>query len=147
MDQATIEKKLEALSAVRLKIPRIIPQELIESVKGRTFTSDQFYQYQEAQLKNPFNHLYVFIDEVRKIHGYLWAEVNSLDNTLFINTFSISKEYWDKGQAINMAKKLIEEIVDQTKSPRVFWVTTNEKFFLKHNFKRSKNVLMEYNLV
>ena len=147
MDQATIEKKLESLNAVRLKIPRLIPKELIELVKGRTFTPEQFYQYQESQLKNPFNYLYVFIDETRKIHGYLWAEVNSLDNTLFINTFSISKEYWDKGQAINMAKELIQNIVNQAKAQRVFWVTTNEKFFIKHGLKRSKNVLMEYNLV
>lgn len=148
MTQATTEepKKINALSFVRLKIPRLIPFELIDSVKGRTFTPEQFYKYQESQMDNPFNHLFVLVDEEKKIHGYLWAEVNVLDSSLFVNTFSISKEYWGKGEAIAKAIEFLKTLKEKTKAPRVFWITTNEKFFSKHNFKRSKNVLMEYNL-
>jgi len=140
------DEKINTLSFVRLKIPRLIPIELIESVKGRTFTTEEFYVYQENQVRNPQNFLYVLIDKENKIHGYMWAELNSLDGSLFVNTFSIEKEYWGKGTAIPKAIKLIEHLVLKSKAKRVFWVTTNEKFFIKHNFKRSKNVLMEYNL-
>lgn len=146
---ATTEKKEEAtvskLEFVRLKIPRLIPIQLIEAVKGRTFTSEQFLIYQEKQVDNPGNFLFALIDSEKKIHGYLWAEQNNLDQTLFVNTFSISKDYWGKGIGIKKAIQFLEGLKNKTRAPRVFWVTTNEKFFVKHGFKRSKNCLMEYN--
>lgn len=139
------ENKFDSLEFVRLKIPRIVPIALIEAVKNRTFTSEQFYSYQEANLANPNNYLFALIDPDKKIQGFLWAESNLLDKSLFVNTFSISKDYWGKGQAIQKAVDFLRELKAKLKSPRVFWITTNEKFFVKHNFKRSKNVLMEYN--
>lgn len=137
-------QSVDTLKFVRLKLPSLIPKELIENVKGRTFTSEQFIKYQESQVDNPYNHLYVLVDENKKIHGYLWAEVNILDDSLFVNTFSISKEYWGKGEAMKKAIAFLDQLKKATKSPRVFWVSTNEKFFIKMGFKRSKNVLMEY---
>jgi hypothetical protein len=138
-------QNIDSLEFVRLKIPRLIPTELIENVKGRTFTPEQFYKYQELQVDNPYNYLYVLVDEGKKIHGYLWAEVNMLDGSLFVNTFSITKDYWGKGEAIPKVIKFLELLKEKTKATRVFWITTNEKFFMKHGFKKSKNVLMEYN--
>lgn len=145
MAEAT-KNKIEELEFVKLKIPKVIPRELIESVKGRTFTPEQFYDYQAAQIDNPYNYLYALVDKDYKIHGYLWAETNLLDGSLFVNTFSITKEYWGKGEAIPKVIEFLVELKKKVKAPRVFWITTNEKFFLKHGFKRSKNVLMEYNL-
>ncbi len=138
-------EKIDTLTFVRLKIPRLIPLSLIENVKGRTFTPDQFYKYQEGQIDNPGNHLYVLVDDDKKIHGYLWVEVNYLDSSMFVNTFSVSKEFWGKGQAISKAIEFLGHLKEKTKSPRCYWVTTNEKFFIKNGFKKSKNVLMEYN--
>jgi RimJ/RimL family protein N-acetyltransferase len=138
---ATIPK----LEFVRLKIPRLIPKELIEAVKGRTFTPDQFITYQERQVDSPGNFLYALIDKDKKIQGYLWAELNGLDGTLFVNTFSISKEYWGKGLGIKKAIEFLSTLKEKTKAPRVYWCTTNEKFFAKNGFKRSKISLMEYN--
>lgn len=139
--EATISK----LEFVPLKIPRLIPKELIEAVKGRTFSPEQFIAYQEQQVDNPGNFLYVLIDQEKKIHGYLWAELNILDGTLFVNTFSIAKDHWGKGTGIKKAIDFLATLKEKTKAPKVFWVTTNEKFFAKHGFKRSKNCLMEYN--
>jgi hypothetical protein len=140
-------KNVSKLEFVKLKIPKLIPLDLIESVKGRTFTPEQFIKYQEAQVDNPGNFLYVLIDKVKKIHGYLWCESNALDGTLFVNTFSISKEYWFKGAAIDKAIDFVSKIRDKINAPKVFWITTNEKFFAKKGFKRSKNCLMEYNSI
>ena len=131
---------------MRLRIPRLIPIELIEAVKGRTFTPEQFYQYQESQIDNQFNHLFALVDDRKVIHGYLWAEMNVLDNSLFVNTFSVAKEHWGKGKAVPKVMEFLSELKKKLNAPRVFWITTNEKFFLKHGFKRSKNILMEYNL-
>ncbi len=138
------KERVDSLSFVRLKIPSLIPRELIESVKGRTFTPEQFYKYQEENRDNPYNHLFVLIDDDKRIHGYLWAEVNLLDGSLFVNTFSISKEYWHKGAAIPRAIEFLSELKEKTKAQRVYWCTTNAKFFVKKGFKKSKIVLMEY---
>ena len=149
MPEATNKQEKEVLvndlQFVRLKIPRVIPPELIENVKGRTYTVDQFYNYQEQQVDNPFNYLFALIDDNKKIQGFLWAESNIMEGSLFVNTFSIQKEYWGKGKAIPKVVKFLEELKKTTQAPRVFWITTNEKFFLKNGFHRSKNVLMEYN--
>ena len=137
--------KIDELVFVKLKIPKLIPRDLIESVKGRTYTPEQFYEYQSKQVDNPYNHLFALVDSDKKIHGYLWAEVNVLDNSLFINTFSISKIFWGKGEAIKKATEFLDGFRKKIEASRVFWITTNEKFFSKHGFKRSKNSLMEYN--
>lgn len=138
---------LDDLEFIKLKIPRLIPIELIEAVKGRTFTPDQFYKYQEEQVKyeNPGNLLYVLVDSHKKIHGYLWAEISQLDGSMFVNTFSIHKNYWHQGRSISKVVQFLEGLKSRYQCPRVFWLTTNEKFFLKHGFRRSKNCLMEYN--
>lgn len=142
MPTATTE--IDALEFTKLKIPRLIPLELIENVKGRTFTPEEFYKYQEGQVGNPYNYLYVLIDQDKRIHGYLWAESNVLDRSLFINTFSISKQFWGKGKAIDMAIDFLKKLKKELKAPRVYWCTSNERFFLKHGFKRSKVSFMEY---
>lgn len=142
--KAVLQPKIEDLSFVKLKCPRCIPLELIDHVKGRTFTPEQFYKYQESQVDNPFNHLYVLIDNRKIIQGYLWAEMNSLDSSLFVNTFSITKGYWGKGAAIAQVSQFLDGLRQRLKAERVYWITTNEKFFAKQGFKRSKNVLMEY---
>jgi hypothetical protein len=133
------------LNFVRLKIPRLIPEALIEAVKGRTFTPDQFYKYLDSQKDNPFVYLYVLLDKEAVIQGYLWAESNLLDNSLFVNTFSITKKYWGKGEVIPKVIEFLRTLKEKARAERVFWITTNEKFFKKHGFKTSKNVLMEYN--
>ena len=138
-------EKSDILEFVRLKLPTLIPRDLIESVKGRTFSADEFYRYQLANMDNPNNFLYALKDPDGKIEGFLWAEKNLLDHSLFVNTFSISKEYWGKGKAIPKAIEFLRTLKEKEKAPRVYWITTNEKFFQKNGFKRSKNVLMEYN--
>lgn len=146
MIEATLQQTdLKQLQFVKLKIPRLIPKQLIESVKGKTFTVEQFFSFQESQADSPYNFLYALVNEERKIHGFLWAEQSMLDGVLFINTFSIDKQYWGKGKAIDLAIRHVEKLKNKLKIHKVLWCTTNDKFFVKHGFKRSKIVLMEYN--
>lgn len=137
---------IDDLSFVRLRIPSLIPRELVEAVKGRTFSVEQFMDYQESQVDNPYNFLYALVDLDKKIRGYLWAESNVLDGSLFVNTFSIEKQFWGKGESLNIVHELLKNLKELVQAPRIFWITTNEKFFIKHGFKRSRNCLMEYNL-
>ena len=144
MTTQVTESSIDLLSFIRLKVPRLLPVELIEAVKGRTFTPEAFYKSQDAAIDNPNNFLYALVDRDKKIHGYLWAELNDLDNSLFVNTFSVAKDFWGKGKGIKKAIDFVRELKDRHKAARVYWITTNEKFFSKNGFKKSKNVLMEY---
>ena len=139
-------RDLEELEFLVLKVPSLIPVELIELVKGRTFTTEQFYNYQAKQIKNenPGNFLYALIDKEKIIHGFLWCELNALDGSLFVNTFSISKKFWHKGKILPKVIEFLKELKKKVKAPAVLWCTTNEKFFQKQGFKRSKIALMEY---
>ena len=136
---------LEQLKYVRLLIPTLIPRELIEHVKGRTFTPEQFYEYQEGfTVDDDQNLLYAIYDPENAIVGYIWAEINQLDRTLFVNTFSMDKAYWKNGEAMNIAIDILKMLVERFQCPQTLWFTTNPKYYQKHGFKVSKNVAMEY---
>lgn len=137
---------LEKLKYVRLLVPRLIPSHLIELVKGRTFTPEQFYVFQEARdsIDEDQNLLYGIFDPENLIVGYFWAEINQLDRTLFVNTFSMDKNYWKNGEAMAIAKDICKTLLSIYKCPRTFWMTQNPKYYQKHGFKVSKNVAMEY---
>jgi len=137
---------LEELKYVRLLIPRLIPEYLIEHVKGRTFTPEQFYIYLESitDISDNSSLLYAIYDPENSIVGFMWAIINQLDNTLFINTFSMDKVYWKNGKAINIAIDILKTLVERYNCPQTLWMTTNPKYYQKHGFKVSKNVAMEY---
>lgn len=153
-NQATIaqqsankEVNFEDLEFIKVRIPqnvRYIPACLIENVKGNLYNPQQFYEYQQQQIDNPFNLLYVLAGKDHCIWGYLWAELSQFDNTLFVNTFSVDKKYWFKGKCMPKVIQFLDKLKEKHECPRVFWITVNDKFFAKHGFKRSKNVLMEY---
>lgn len=137
------------LKFIRVLVPHnitLIPLELIEGVKGRTFTTRQFLDYQHDQIvnNNPNNLLYILVDTTKNIvKGFLWAEIY-WDRSLFVNTFSISKEYWGKGDGIYLATDFLENLTKKMNISKVNWMTTNEKFYVKKGFKKSKIKIMEY---
>jgi hypothetical protein len=136
---------IKPLTFVRLRVPSLIPPELVEAVKGRTFDVQDFFRYQEMVKGEEGNYLYVLIDEEKKIKGYLWAERNNLDGSLFVNTLSVVKDFWHKGAIMEIVEEFLIDLKEYCKAPRVYWSTQNPKFFEKRKWKRSKNVLMEYN--
>lgn len=118
---------------------------MIENVKGRNFTPEQFYINQEAAKGNPNNLLYAITDKDGKIRGYFWA-IKEWTNELYINTLSICKELWNNGSILGKVKGFVEDLAKKEGITKILWATTNEKFFLKHGFKSSKIRLMEYEI-
>ena len=137
---------LEDLKYIRIIVPRLIPSYLIELLKGRSFSTEDFYKYQEdrASIDNEDNLLYGIYDPEKIVVGFIWAEINQLDKTLFVNSFSIDKVYWNNGEAMNIALDILGKLVERFRCPKTFWMTTNPKYYQKHGFKLSKNVAMEY---
>lgn len=93
------------------------------------------------------NLLYILVDDSNAVHGYLWAEVLDLGNSLFVNTFSIDKSYWGKGESVEKVIDFLSPLAKYLKVDTVNWITTNPKFFEKKGFKRSKSVVLEFQVV
>lgn len=137
---------LDDLNFVKFLLPSLIPRHLIEQVKGRAFSVDDFYKYAQecVDSENPYSLIYALINPDKEIVGYLWMDLNPLDNSMFVNTFSIDKIYWKKGEAMKKAVEFVKLIANRMKVKTTIWMTTNAKFYERLGFKRCKDVAMEY---
>lgn len=145
--------KIEDLRWVRVFTPVHIPTYLVDQVRDRDFTVDDFYKYQEQSCLrmtkegpslNPFNHLYVLANSENITKGFLWFTIDALSKDICIHTFSMDKEYWLKGKAVEKLASFIKDIRRKASLNKVYWVTNYEKHSMRHGFKRSKSILMEY---
>lgn len=148
------EKKheIDELRWVRLFSPVHVPKYLVEQVRDRDYTVEDFYKYQdlhcihqtkEGPTLNPFNHLYAMVDEENMVQGFLWFVIDPLSKDMVINTFSVAKEYWGRG-AVKRLSDHVKEIKKNLKIKKVYWITNYPKHSERHGFKRSRSVLMEY---
>lgn len=145
--------KIDELRWVRVFSPVHIPHYLVEQVRDRDYTIENFFKHQELNCLvngrdgptlNPYNHLYVLADEKNIVKGFLWFIIEGLTQDIFINTFSMDKEYWGKGKAVKRLVDHMSEIIKKLKVNKVFWLTNYPKHSERYGFKRSCHVLMEY---
>jgi hypothetical protein len=145
--------KLDDLRWVRVFTPVHIPKYLVEQIKHRDYSSDEFYQYQEliclretseGPTLNPFSHLYVLASGDNITKGFLWLEIDPLTKDLIIQAYSVDKEYWGGGGAIGKLADLVKEIRDKGQLKKIYWITDYPKHSKRHGFRISKSVLMEY---
>jgi len=146
-------KKIDELRFVRAMSPDIVPYYLVEQVRDRSYSVEDFFKYQQINCMsqtadgfkiNPFNHLYVLANKENIVKGVLWMVVDPLSKDVVIQTYSIDKEYWNKGYAVKKIAEHVKDIVVKAKLNKIFWITTYPKHSERYNFKRSKNILMEY---
>lgn len=147
------EVNFDSLRFMRIFTPDHIPKQLIEQIRDRSYEVDDWYKYQkvictqntpDGPRLNPLSLLYVVADEDNKVVGMLWCEVCVLEKMLIVQNFSMDKQYWCKGRAVEILSRKASEIVDKLDLKGVFWVTNYPKHSERHGFKRSKSVLMEY---
>lgn len=143
------------LKFIRIFDPVHIPVELVEQVRDKKFTVDGFYKYQsivcvhqteQGTMINPLNLLFVIVNEKKKVVGFLWAVVSPLSQDLVINTFSMNKDYWGKGEAVHLITEKCKELLKESGLKRVYWITNYPKHSERYGFKRAKGVLMEFNI-
>jgi len=146
-------EQIDELRWVRLFNPIHIPKYLVEQVRDRDYTVEDFFKYQEincmvpgkeGQTLNPFSHLYALVDPDNVVKGFLWFVVDALSKDMIINTFSVDKAYWGKGKAVQRLSDHVKEIMKKLKIKKAFWLTNYPKHSERHGFRRSKSVLMEY---
>jgi len=148
-----MNKKIDELRWVRIFTPDHIPKYLIEQVRDRDYSVDEFFRYHQINSMvqtedgiklNPFSHLYVLANKNNEVKGMLWFSVDPLSKDILIQTFSVDKEYWYKGEAVKKLAEHIKEIREKAKLNKIYWITNYEKHSMRYGFKRSKSILMEY---
>lgn len=147
-----MNKDQPELKFIRVFTSSHVPKYLVEQIKHRDFTVEDWYKYQEANLLekssefklNPLHHLYVMTDEKNHVKGMLFYTVNPLDKSIFLQNYSVDKDYWMKGVAVKMATEHVLRVKKQAKLGKIYWHTRYPKHALKNGFKQAKDVLMVY---
>jgi hypothetical protein len=144
---------IDDLRWVRVFTPIHIPKQLIEQVRDRDYSVEDFYKYQEINCLrdssegttlNPFSHLYVLADKENLIRGFLWFTIDALSKDICIQTYSVEKNYWEPGKAVKKVTELLKEIKNKANLNKVYWITNYPKHSKRYGFKESKSILMEY---
>lgn len=145
--------KFKDLRWVRAICSDLIPKYLVEQVKHREFTVEDFYKYQNLNCyiqtengmeMNPLNHLYLLVNGDNIVKGFLWFVVDPLCKNIFINTLSVDNEYWGGGKAVEMTADHVKKIMKEAKLKKTCWITRYPKHSEKHGFNRSRDVIMQY---
>ena len=145
--------EIDELRWVRLFSPIHVPKYLVEQIKDKDFSVDDFFKYQElnclipgkeSPVLSPFNHLYGMVDPENLVKGFLWFVIDPLSKDVVINSFSVDKEYWGKGKAVERLSDHVKEILKKLKLKKAYWITNYPRHSQKYGFRRSRGVLMEY---
>jgi len=146
-------KKIEDLRWIRLFVADHVPHYLIEQVRDRDYSVEEFFKYQQINcmmqgdkgvVLNPFNHLYVLADKENQVKGVLWFTVDALSKDILIQVFSMDKEYWGRGQAVRKLADHIKQIRVKANLNKIYWITNYPRHSERYGFVRSKSILMEY---
>lgn len=148
-----MSKNIDELRWVRVFTVDHVPHYLVEQVRDRDYSVEEFFKYQQINclmqsekgvILNPFNHLYVLADKENLVKGFLWFSVDPLCKDILIQVYSVDKEYWAKGQAVKKLAEHIKGIREKAHLNKIYWITNYEKHSMRHGFVRSKSILMEY---
>jgi len=151
------KKDIDKLRWIRVMTPYLVPKYLVEQVRDRDYSVENFYVYHydvctiqdpdnpSGNKKiNPLSHLYVLADEENIVQGFLWFSIVPLTQDIIIQTYSVDKDYWGAGAAVNKLAEFIKEFRRKGKFKKIYWITTFPKHSERHGFKKSKSILMEY---
>jgi len=147
------KKDIDKLRWIRVFTPDHIPKKLVEQVRDRDYSVEDFYKYHQSSCLvqtqdgiklNPLSHLYVLADDENLIQGFLWFTVDPLAKDIVVQTYSVEKDYWGGGLAVAKLAKHIKEIKKKADLNKVYWVTNYPKHSQRYGFKRSDSILMEY---
>ena len=71
-----------------------IPEYLVDQIKGKEFSSDEFYAFNGA-VKTSLRWLLLVKEE--RVVGFCWGAIQVLTENILINNISLDKKYQNKG--------------------------------------------------
>lgn len=75
--------------------------------------------------------------------GFLWVDLDPIENALYIHCYSLDKTYWHTKNHFNSLIKLLRWIKTILKVDKVRWYTTRPALYKKLGYAPSKRILME----
>ena len=134
------------LSIIPAPDPRLVPRYLLEQVKDRNWSVEQWYENQISLIGVDSNILLVIIDKQHFIKGFVSLTLDNFDGCLFINTFSVDAEFQRKSKLIKFIKRYITDLAKGLGLERILWSARRHKALEKYGFQESEYKLMEYRL-
>jgi len=140
---------------------RAIPRYLFEQIKGTDDVMiDRLNQCaseilttpvvnengQLIRIPNPIVCIASLHDIARQIKGFLWAEIDIIERHIFVQAYSVDKEYQSNNGAVEkrMVKYLFDLPIPDEFKTKIKMATLQPKVFEeKFGWKRSNKVLME----
>lgn len=144
---------IEDLRWIRVFTPFVIPRYLVEQIRDKDYTVDDFYKYleigclrytEEGPTLDPFFHVYALVSKDNVTKGFLWFTIDPLSKDLCIQVYSVDKEYWNHGKAVKVLAEHVKDIVKKASLNKVYWITRYPKHSERYGFKKSDSILMEY---
>ena len=137
------------LEFVRMSDFHCIPRELFEQAKEMdAATIDRVYKFGPLIAKSPLTLLYVLVDEVHKIKGVLWGNIDVIEAIIFIRFLSVDKEYQSPSSIIlERVKNFLFNLKLGSELKKEIHFFTSIKGvpsdYKKMGAKRSKRILLE----
>lgn len=150
---------IEELHFVRVIDPnvmKLIPRHLYEQIEGiEDYQIDNLIAYAVHSLNrfaakngelvlipNPMVHIAVLADEQNIIRGFLWADIDVVEELIFVQAASIEKKYQG-----NFKRRIVEYLfaldIDPKCKRRIRMATTRVEVAERCGWKKSPMVLME----
>lgn len=133
------------LTIIPLPDARLVPKFLVEQVKDREWSVQEWYDYQQAD-KSEANLLLGVINQDHAVVGFIWMTLDGFSKWVFINTLSVSPAYQGKRKLIKFVHRYIRDLAKRLEMTRVIWVTDRPRALEKYGYSRSDSVLMEVKL-
>lgn len=137
-----------------------VPQYLFEQIKEiNPEAIDRIYKYgssivtsinigpegQLMRVPNPLVKVAVLFDIKNEIKGFLWAEIDVVENRIFVQAYSVDRKYQSKnGEAIQaMIDYLWNLPIDEKFKRKIVTSTARPKALERRGWKCSEKILME----
>ena len=139
------------MKLVRIANAHLVPKRLVEDNKDRVYPVERFYNYLDAVLisgndLNPFEFLYLILNEENEVIGFVWYSINALENDIFINTISVDRNHRENGKVLNWVYLQLKRHFTESGYRTVSTISSRKEWHKKNGFEESKNILLEYRL-
>lgn len=124
----------------RLKHLSQIEDEWISQVKDMKVDPGA---YKEAMYESTRRLGLVFGLYAPDLSGFLWVELDSLENVLWIPCYSVDKSVWHTRNHLKALISLLESLKSILKVEKVRWFTNRPGLYRRLGYKPSKRILME----
>lgn len=121
--------------------------ELVDQVqeKNDEFDASRYVNFLKVCLGS-YGHAISHVYDDEDLLGFIWCEINVLEQSLFINTLSLFKKYKGNGFYLRRIIDHIKSLVKNSGLKKVQWSTDRPAFFEKEGFTKSKFIVLEYQI-